>query len=216
MLLAPRSRLNRSVLRRDRQIVQTYTSQPDATDGIDAMIASDVPTTNFATRDILDIFDTPRSGLLKFNLAIGTNPPPANAIVSLAQLYLYNAQADAASTDIVMDIYPVLRAWVESQCTWNVYTTGNNWGTAGCNNTTTDREAVSIGATTWVNGEATATEHRIALTTEKVQAWVNGSLTNNGMLLRYTSGTGGFFPASSDHATATSRPKLVISYMLPL
>ena len=196
----------------------TYTHQPDGTNGIDAPILSDLATTNYNTRETLDVFGaaTRYSSLWKNDFSLGTNPPPSNAVVSAATLYLYNNQADAASTDVVIDLYPVLRNWVESQCTWNVYATASNWGTAGCENTSTDRESTSIGTATLTNGEATGTEHAISLDTAKVQAWIQGIQANYGVIIRLTSGTGGFFLSSSD-TTVNSlyRPKLIVEWSLP-
>jgi hypothetical protein len=196
----------------------TYTSQPDETDGIDTQVNSFAPTTNYGTGTDFRVgnetnVDNPTfRGLLKFDFSKGTNPPTRGATVSSATLYLTQTGEDSVNNR-TLRVYRLKRAWVEAQATWNVYSTGNNWSTAGgfhaddCEQTDIGSKALS---STEANGEKT-----ITLTAAAVQEMIWGDFANNGFLLkmdteaddRYTFGAAG-------HATATSRPKLVVEYIL--
>ena len=136
--------------------------------------------------------------LIKFNLS---SVPSINNLIS-ATISLYCSSFDA---DIHVDCYRVLRAWDET-ATWNVYTTGNNWGTAGCNNTSTDRSSTSMGdthltGTGWFNYPLNMTEFGLLLA------------SNNGVMLR-GSDTGGNsqFHAREYAVDTTLRPKLTVVY----
>ena len=192
----------------------TYTSQPDATDGIDTFIDDSATSTNYGTETRIAVGEWNSGssvcrGLLKFDFTKGTNPPPSNVTVLSATLYLYAVQ-DLTNNVRTIRAYRVLRNWVEGQATWNVYSTGNNWGTAGCSNTTTDRLATDMGNTSVANPP---TDITISLDTATVLGWINGTINNYGMLLKVDTETDdqtGW--GSSDNATAGLRPKLVVEY----
>ena len=111
----------------------------------DVYIDSANPTSNLSGEDNLwsgerdDAVATRRS-LIKFNLS----SIPANSTITGATLRLY-ANFDASSNTRTMRVYRTLRAWVDTQATWNIYSTGNNWGTAGGFNAT-DCEQTDIGS----------------------------------------------------------------------
>jgi hypothetical protein len=109
-------------------------------------------------------------------------------------------------------VYRVKRAWTESQVTWNVYTTGNSWQTAGCSGAD-DRESTAIG-TRNTGASDPLNEYK---------TWALTPTTKPGLDLgygwhmrvgddTYSSGDNGYRYASSDHATTSIRPKLVVDY----
>ena len=59
--------------------------------------------------------------------------------VSSATLAVYQESGSSGVSHDV-NLYRLLRNWVEGETTWNIYSTGNNWGTAGGLNAT-DRSA---------------------------------------------------------------------------
>jgi hypothetical protein len=198
----------------------TYTTQPDETDGIDTYIDESAATTNYGTNAEIKI--GAGSGalsartLLKFDLTKGTNPPPLSAVASSAVITLY-LNSEASSNAVTMDFYKALRNWVEAQATWNVYSTGNNWGTAGCANTTTDREntilaQLSLSATE-AAGSKTITLNADGLAV--VQGWINGTISNYGLLAKTSSEAANtrYLFASATDATSGNRPKLVVEYI---
>jgi len=117
-------------------------------------------------------------------------------------------------------VYPCLRNWVEAEATWNQYSSGNNWTTAGASGAGDISTAVdgitldgtaAAGFVKW-NGSGLA-----AL----VQAWVSGSANNYGVVIAAPSAENkGVGPLaanlfrSSDYGTSGDRPKLTITYAL--
>lgn len=191
--------------------VQTVlTLQPDATAGVDAMINSDSATTNYGTLTSLDLgyfAETNQSRpLLKFDLS----SVPTSAIVQTAVLTLKRAGNDGTHA-YTFGAYKVLRNWVESQATWNIYSTGNSWGTAGCNNTTTDRSGTAENAHT-INFAGNNTWDIPLM----VQDWVTTPASNFGLILLTVeawTAQGVWYPYSSDDGTAGNRPQLVVTYL---
>jgi hypothetical protein len=100
------------------------------------------------------------------------------------------------------------RAWVETEVTHNVYSSGNNWGTAGAGNSSTDYDetiskAIS-GANIAISNDATFNSWCLS--------WIDGSVTNNGFYI-VGGGSGAYYNfGSDDNATASNRPWLAITY----
>jgi len=72
--------------------------------------------------------------------------------------------------------YPLKRAWVENQATWNNCSTGNAWGTAGGMGET---DIGSMESSAIVSSSVTA----IFSIPIMVQGWIDGTLPNNGVML---------------------------------
>ncbi len=144
------------------------------------------------------------TSLLHFDAA----PIPANATILDAKLELY--AAGWGGSNMTLDAYRVLRAWIDCQATWNQAYSGNPWGQPGCNDTATDRSASpeDTVSTTGINQW-----YRFDLT-QLVQGWVDGSVANNGILLRAASpwSISMFHFASAQNSTANLRPRLVVTY----
>lgn len=196
---------------------QTQTLQPAEADAVDTYIRSNQATTNFGTNGALyagewnGLTFTTRS-LLKFS---DLTTIPSNALVKSSTLTLKVKDASGFGTSSIMQIYRQLRAWVEGEATWNIYSTGNNWGTAGGFNAT-DCEQTNIGSTSVPSKPANDSDVVIALTPAKVQEWIDGTLTHNGFMLRTqdeANDTIGFY--SSSEGINTKRPKLVTVYRVP-
>ena len=198
----------------------TYTTQPDETDGIDTYMTDDAATTNYGTNAEMNIGagagGSIKRTLLKFDLTKGTNPPPASAIASSAVITLY-LNSEASSSAVTMDFYKVLRNWVEGQATWDVYSTGNNWGTAGCADTTTDRENTILAQLSLSATEAAGSKNITlnAAGLAVLQGWIDGSIANYGWLAKTSSEAANtrYLFATATDATAGNRPKLVVEYI---
>ena len=158
------------------------------------------PTVNFGLGNPLAIVGAAgaeRASLLKFDLSL----LPATPLPTLVVLSIY---CSVYASALVPNVYRVFRVWVEDQATWNVYSTGNNWGTAGCKNTTTDRSSTSMGSATiaagWVNFTLGLTE------------FASLRASNNGMIIMDASGTAGtnlFY--ARDAADPANAPKLTVT-----
>ena len=193
----------------------TYTSQPDGASGIDTRLISDIPDTNNGTGTTLIIGHDGGPGVGRSLIKFDLSSIPSSAVVSSATLTL-TPVGDYSSNARTLSVYRCLRAWTEAGATWNKYDGTNAWGTAGADNTTSDRESTAIGT---YNQSASGTLNvgkDISLDVTKIQEMIRGLFTNNGFVLRVaTENNDAYQWASSDHATAAYRPKLVIEYTLP-
>lgn len=172
------------------------TIQPDAAVGIDSFVQSYSPDANYGTNSDLQIGKSSTAiirSLIKFNIS----SIPASAVVSSANLSLYlNGYEDALAFNV--DVHRITADWNEGSVTWNsqpahdasVITSSPVGGTIG-----------------WYSWSLAS----------PVQGWVNGTLTNYGVKLKQdteTSTRRRYF-YSSDHTTASERPKLVVTYSVP-
>ncbi len=187
----------------------TLTLQPDATAGLDTWLWSSSPTANWGTYHELwigrDASAVLTHALMKFDLSSLDGTETFSAVT----FTLVGATADF-TVPTTLSVYRALRTWTEGGATWNTYDGTNNWGTAGAEHTTSDREATTIGAYAIPSGGNPGTLN-IALSPTSKAALDAG----NGWVLRLTetdsSGDRRIFH-SSDEATAGSRPTLVIDY----
>lgn len=193
----------------------------------DTFILNATPTTNYGTNALIAIGDATAAAsaayriLLKFN----TSGIPVNARVLTAALELneYAAYDTAGTGSWSASLYPLLRNWVEAEATWNQYSSGNNWTTAGAAGVGSDINAsvdsitldgtAAAGFVTW-NGSGLVS---------LVQSWVNGSLANYGVAVAApTAENKGAAPLSAnlfrstDYGTAGDRPKLTVTYAMGL
>jgi len=184
----------------------------DVTTYIDTYIAVAYPTTNYGTDTYLwegyyDSTEWSARSLLKFDLS----SIPSGATVTNATLSLYSL-TDYSSNISTYAVYRQKRAWVESEATWNIYSTGNNWSTAGGFHAD-DCEQDAIG-TREMSASESSGDKSWDLTDSKVQEWISGSFTNNGILIKATTEANancyGF--RSSDYDLTGYRPKLVVEY----
>jgi len=184
------------------------TIQPDGTDGIDNWMLSSFATTNFGTSNGLwagknNPLNRIYRSLIKFNLS----DLPAEATITLATLSLYILSVAQMQTG-VFNIYRCKRDWSESQSTWNIYSTGNNWQTAG-----------GFGSNDCEQTEISSLTIEYPSDYDIREVWTFTPITKSDLDLGYgwlfktvaESGDAIAF-ASSDHATADDRPILYIEY----
>ncbi len=200
------------------------TLQPDDTTGIDNYLMDDNGSsrdTNCSTETIIAVGEAKGGtncywrGLIKFDLS---SIPAGSTITSAVMtLTLNSAGGTDATNNRTMSVYRVLRAWAEATSDWNHYTGTTSWGTIGCANTTTDREAAAIGTCDFATTDSAGDAKVFTLTSSKIQEMITGGVfTNNGFLLQVaTELNDAYYIASSAHATASSRPLLVITYEVP-
>lgn len=183
----------------------TLTAQPDATAGKDARIISgQYAANNYETHTTLGVgaYGEIYHSLLQFDVS----GIPASASVDDATLTLVRVSVDGDGGG-TNSAYRVKRVWVENQATWNIYSTGNNWQTEGCEGAN-DRDASAIAS--W----SSAATIDAALTASLVEEWVSGAFANNGIMVKGATESGQNLSdyCSSDHGTAGNRPKLVVNY----
>ena len=138
--------------------------------------------------------------VLQFNVQ---NVIPAGAQVTHASLELY---LDSASTTSYANValYQLTQAWTTA-VTWNDYNGSNAWTTTGGTTTGSSlaaQEPTTAGWYTWGN----------SATTQLVQNWLNGSVANDGLLLRAATETNNEL-YTFDSTRGTNLPELNVFYV---
>ena len=178
---------------------------------IDSYIASDAATTNYGTNTTMlhGAYNggLRRRSLVKFNLS----SIPATEICDSAILSLWLA-ADLANQACTFSAHRLLKNWVENQVTYNIYSTGNSWDTAGALGAG-DRDATAMGVSGTVSATASLnTEIQIVLTAAEMQKMYDGTYINYGWLIKSTSETesDSWRVHSREATTSGYWPKLVV------
>jgi len=185
---------------------------PSYTGVMDTHLTLDEPTTPHHTLPDLQLKNDANGGkrpLLRFDVS----PIPPGSTVVAATLWLQ--QSTYKKNDLfgsTVRVYQVLRHWIGSEATWYKATSLQDWGVAGANAdndrslTALDSVAVEV---------VTSSQWRTWNVRDAVQAWVNGSAQNEGLILVGTGSSQEFRFYSSDHPSADSRPLLRVNYYLP-
>lgn len=183
--------------------------------GLDTGLNKFAPTSNFGTVAAFDL------GVVDFKgaaqpyhaiIEIDISSIPAGATVSAAQWDWYGA----ASVAIDCVFYRLRRTdWSETQATWNIYKTSNNWTTAGGTDTTNDIDTTNAPTFTM---PAAAGAFSIA-TSAAFVAMVQDALDTRSGILRClfkavndASLVGTKSIDSAEGTTASRRPKLTVTY----
>jgi len=121
---------------------------------------------------------------------------PAGSKVISASLELTTNSITGTVTDFGLNFFPILGTWAEGAVTFNTQPAYGPLSTYGLLNSVAE-------------GRATFD------VTDLVTGWVSGTVTNNGMMLEKAvaeSVEGTLSVRSSDHITATDRPKLTVVF----
>jgi hypothetical protein len=158
--------------------------------------------------DPLGVGDKQRlASVLRFDLPF----IPPEATITSATLELYAVGWSSPNAILTIGCYAITRTTSLNELTWTLAQAGNPWGTPGCNDPFTDcrakpessQRATEIGR--WYTFSVASL----------VQGWVDGSVPNNGLLLRsnldpLTAHI--FFFASAEHFDPAQRPRLAVTY----
>lgn len=151
-----------------------------------------------------------RSCIFKFDLS---SIPAVNKVSSVELKYLVSLAAGSGAT---LTVYRVLRDWVEAQVSWNIWKTANNWTTAGCKGSGTDRAASNSGTASMRTTNGWQVIDHASLVPD-VQAWVDGSLANYGWILVTSGGTSPTHQLySKENGTPANRPVLTVVHTAPV
>ncbi len=174
----------------------------------DTYIAAWSPASSFAQQGKLLVKnDSVYASLLRFELG----SVPAGSTIHQATLRVYAVFREQDQT-LNLELYRLLRRWVDAEASWNRASDESPWGQPGANDTTADRRSVST-ATKAVYSLNAWYELDI---TQLVSAWVANPGSNYGVILR---GAGSipatYHFASANYPTISLRPQLVIDYTAP-
>ncbi|MBL9152942.1 MAG: DNRLRE domain-containing protein [Verrucomicrobiales bacterium] len=149
--------------------------------------------------------NAPNQGLLRFDDLIGTgaNQIPAGSVVGSATLTLTILDPGSGMT-----VHRMLTGWSEAS-TWNSLSSGVQ---------TADVEAVAEPLATFGANDANANVPIGPLSidiTAAVQAWVDGAPNEGVVFIPFLAGTNGIDFHTSESATSSARPRLVVSFVPP-
>ena len=135
----------------------------------DTRIYSASATTNYGTATTLNMYHSISNYarlLIRFLNANDSIPTNADIVACTLRVYVSGFSTFPSGNSATVFAYKVCKDWVENQATYNIYSTGNNWTTAGCMSasgsycddcSTEDRKAgygigtISLNSTGWKN-----------------------------------------------------------------
>ena len=176
----------------------------------DGRLIQATPNTNSGTVDVFDMIkavsDQYTHSLIRFS---GLSNISAVATVSSAVLSLYHFNGTSVQT---FSLRRLLRNWVEAQATWNIYSTDNNWSTAGATSDGNDRSS-GVSATL-TNSSSVGRYRDSGDLSADVKSFINGDLTNNGWHGERTDGADDGFVVRfrSSNTGDGYRPYLTVTY----
>lgn len=195
----------------------SYSSQPDASAGKDVRLYSIQPDSNQDGGDLAIGESSGATNILRTLIEFDLTSIPSGSSISAATLSLW-LYVDAASNARSFRVYRQKRAWIEDEATWNVYSTGNSWQTAGgfgsddCEQTDMGERSMTASE---ANGEKQWELDGQSSDYAELEAMCGNSpaFTNYGWLMKAdTESNDRYSFRSSDYGTASERPKLVITY----
>lgn len=185
---------------------------------VDTFISEGSATTNFGSASYMEVNKYTSGGwnmgLVK---ATGIASLPATAVISAVSLYVRVNAADLADGTYVISAKRLLRNWVTAEATWNIWSTSNNWTTAGAQGNGTDRVTTATFATAGL-GLTTGYKQLVgnATAVSDVQAMLAGGTANYGWLLERTDAANDFAFRNLDSSQNSdgARPYLEVTYTL--
>lgn len=178
----------------------------------DTYIREATSTTNYGSATTLQVDgDEPSGTFTDMSILLGwdISEIPATATVQSASIYLNTLNVGGPYY-----CYGLLRSWDEATATWINASAGNAWGSPGANGGS-DSDSLALCT---VNAGSTGTIE-IPLNTDGIallQSWVDGGAGNYGLLISDSATTNGADFDSSESSTAMSRPKLEVTYTVPV
>lgn len=176
----------------------------------DTDMNSNAATSNFDTATILNsgesdsVANQVRRILLKFDFS----SIPSSAVVVSATLELYAIQ-DRTSNTRIKRWYRVKRNVVSDQTTWNIFSTGNSWQTAGCDGAN-DRESTDIGSLSFNVIPTLNQYYSWTLTASAIEEMINGVWTTPWLILITETENGDQVGFESLENAGGNDPKLTI------
>lgn len=157
---------------------------------------------NYGTATNLYSYNSPaRKMLMIFDISA----IPTKATIVSAFVKMYQCIDATAST---YNIYRIVRTWGELTSNWTQYNGSNNWGTAGCSNSSTDyttSNSFTINSVATKNNWITSTDCSAML-----NEWMGGT-ANKGVVVASTGQNLGINSADN----VSNKPYMEVTYSLP-
>ena len=188
-------------------LAQTTVTLRDGENGYagtrDTKIRSTAPTTNYgSTLDIELDGDSDKGGLMYWDLST----IPAGSIVTSVEIIAHVINVSTSQ----YHIYESKRPWVEDSATWDIFTTGQPWESAGAQGAS-DIDATILGSfssgTTGVQSFPLNSAGNAV-----VQGWVADPPTNLGFVIQNYTPTNGLDLDTREVTTVANRPAISITY----
>ena len=182
--------------------IETLTLQPGS-EGKDAFVSSDeiYPDTNTGDSVYLLAGDNGFNNRTYIKFDLNPNPLPAGAVITDARLKLYQDTILILPGSFNGGLYTVTSNWEENEITWN-------------NQPTSSSETVALPTLYDTTGNWVTCHIE-----DFVKGWLDGSITNYGLLLKAidesSEDTGARFFSSDYVIDITKRPILEIDYYVP-
>ena len=200
-------------------ITENTTAQADNIDetftGItDQPIREIAPTTNYDTQDWSEVNWFASGDECKTVIKADLSNIPADATILSAQIRYNQLSGVGDNVGYTIEVYRLLRDWVAAQMTWNIYSTGNSWATAGAEGTG-DRAADP----TFAHEDVADYDGgwHVFDVTDDVIGMHGGEYANYGWVLERLEETASEVRRfnTSNYATATLRPEVIVTYSVP-
>ena len=187
----------------------------DLTMTSDTQLVSDHPTTNYENGVSLGVGESNLIIRIVRSILVPDFSSVAGYVITAATLKL-TPSIDFTDNARTMYAHRILRSVVTTQATWDIYSTGNNWGTAGCKDSTNDYDgAVVLGSATQPSNPSigSAGSFTMALDATEMQKFNDGTYTNNGIILFVdTEDADLTFYDSKESTTPNYRPIITVTY----
>ena len=139
----------------------------------DTVLDSDASTSNFDADGYVGLGSSTANKNRHTIIRFDVSSIPSNAMVISATLTIRYIERVGEAFSV--STYALKRNWVESQATWNVFSTGNTWGAGGGSGSADVYAKESTAVVTAANA--------VFSIPVMVQGWIDGSLTNYGVNL---------------------------------
>lgn len=178
----------------------------DATTYKDTYLDHHNTTTNWGDYEYISIGDYDGDYYFRTLIGFAVASIPGDPVLDLVEFSLYQI-ANYATNARIVRVFRLKRDWVESEATWNIYSTGNSWATAGGFGSD-DCEQTDIG---YLSIPATGTQQYYTWTLTPTSK-ADLDLGYGWMVKADTENSDYHDWISSDSASTAQRPKLVIEY----
>jgi len=174
-------------------------------EGVDTYIREDVTNNNYGTSTnfLLDgELTKSQRVLMRFDLT----SVPTSAVIVNATLWLYLSGGRDPVNDI--HVHKINRSWTELDVTWEFYTLGKKWGTAGGDYDPTSYYSGSVANE--------AGWHGMDLS-KLVDSWLTGRTPNFGIIIisePTVADSAKIFTSSDENFNTQQRPRLALNYSL--